>query len=359
MKEQRKVAIIHNLTGGGGAVRAIKETNKFLAGHYLLKTFTPEKYNEKGKKGIQKIISYLKYIYFTLPQSYRKISSRIDNGNYAATILHHDTYTKAPVALLYLKNKSIYILHEPPREFYEPLKFHAPSIGDKVFTLLRLPIFILDKVLTRHATIVISNSKFSKSRIDKIYGVRSKLIYCGVSEKFHSLRNCKALEMCISVGSLLPYKGHDLTISAISKLENKPKLLIIGRGRKREKEKLLALAKKGGVDIEINDTVSEMKLNEMYNKSKLFINSAYREPFGLSALEALTVGAQVVTVNECGTQELKKYFQKKVIVVSRSAESLSIGIRKALSNRITRRARVPEVFKWRNTANEIRKIIES
>lgn len=357
MKVRKKIAIVHNLTGGG-AVRVLKETTRILSRYYIVKTFTPEKYNDKGKKGIQKIFSYLKYIYFILPKSYKRISTTINNENFQTAILHHDAYIKAPTALSYLNKKSIYILHEPPREFYEPLRFHAPLIGDKVFTLLRSPIYILDKVLTKRASIVVTNSKFSKNTIDRIYGIKSKLIYCGVSDIFHEIISIKQSTRCISVGSLLPYKGHDLTISAIGKLENRPNLLIVGRGRKNEKEKLYALAKQSGVKVQIRDAITDKELNELYNKSKIFINSAYKEPFGLCALEALTVGSQVVTVSDCGTQELKKYFPDKVAVVSRNAKSISIGIQRALSNRINKRRRDTKIFKWENTVNELRKIIE-
>lgn len=356
MKVRKQIAIVHNLTGGG-AVRVLKETTRILSRYYIVKTFTPEKYNDKGKKGIQKIFSYLKYIYFILPQSYRKISAQINNDNFVATILHHDSYTKAPAALLYLKNRSVYILHEPPREFHEPLKFHAPLISDKLVTLLRIPLLFLDKIVTRRATRVVANSMFSKRRIDSIYGIKSKLIYCGASKKFHLLKNHIRLRTCISVGSLLPFKGHDLSISAIGRMDNKPNLLIIGKGRKSEKEKLLNLAQKNKVKVKIVETVSDEKLNSLYNKS-VYVNSGYKEPFGLSALESLAAGSQVVTVNDCGTRELKKYFPEKVIIVFRNPRAISVGINKAFSNRIYKKEKIPKIFKWENNANEIRKIIE-
>jgi len=354
---KKGIAIVHNLTNGG-AVRVLEETKKILSRRYNITVFTPEKIISVGKTGIDKILEYLKYVYFILPCEYRKISQQINKQDFQAVVLNHDAYTKAPYALLYLKKKSVYILHEPPREFYEPLKFHAPLLGDKLFTIFRLPIFFIDKFLTKRANTVVANSKFSKKRIDNIYRIDSKIIYCGVSGKFHILKKQKVLNTCISVGSLLPYKGHDLTISAIGTLRNKPNFIIVGGGRNIEKKKIRALAKQKRVKLEIFDSLTDKKLNYLFNASTVFINSAFREPFGLSALEAIASGLQVVTVDDGGTKELKKYFPQQLHIVKRDQKSISAGIKDALANRIHTKVVIPGIFKWNNTVNELSEIIE-
>ena len=358
MKKMKKIAIIHNLSSGG-AVRVLEETNKLISRKYRTKIFSPPKKNSNINNSLKNVWNYLFYVYKTLPDYYRKISIEINEGGYHAAIVHPDTYLKAPFVLLYLKTKSIYILHEPPREFYEPHFLHAPLIKDKLFSIIRIPIAILDKFSSKKSSYVVVNSKFSKNKIDKIYGVKSKIIYPGFTPKLIKTRgNIMRKPFCLSIGSLLPYKGHELTIKAIGMMPKKPQLVVVGSGREIEKNKLRELARKRGVKLCIFEKVSDKELNELYLSAMVYINSAYQEPFGLTSLEALSSGENLVTVNECGTQELKKYFGDKVEVVNRTPKSLSDGITKMIKekNSIPRQ---PDVFKWNYYVGELGKLIEN
>lgn len=354
----KKIAIVHNLTGGG-AVRVLDETNKILSRKYAIKYFSPPKINTNNKHLLQIIWNYVRYVYKTLPDYYRDTSKVINNGKYKAVIIHHDTYLKAPPLLNNLRIKSIYILHEPPREFYEPIHFHAPLIRDKLFTIIRIPVAIFDRVTTKRASYVIANSRFSKNKIDDIYGIESIAIYPGFSSKITIKRRCKKRKyLCLSVGSLLPYKGHELTIKAIGRMKNKPELVIVGDGREVEKNKLKKLAMVNEVSLTILKKLSDKKLINLYNSAHVYVNSAYQEPFGLTSLEALSFGGNLVTVNDCGTQELKKYFDAKVSVVNRTPKSISAGITKMMKKK-NFDAQIPAVFNWRYYANELIKLIDN
>lgn len=357
MSTKKKLAIIHNLSKGG-SVRVLEEQNKLLSKKYNLQIFSPQKYKASNGNSVAKILTYLKYLYWTLPKEYLKISKIVNSDSFSAAIIHHDSYVKTPLALQWINIKTIYILHEPPREFYEPIDYHAPLIKDKIIFYFRLPIYIIDKILTKKADYVIVNSKFSKKRVDKIYKIKSKIIYCGSSKKFQHTNSIRSFQ-CLSVGSLLPYKGHKLTISALSKLKEKPRLIIVGSGRKKEIGNLEQFAKKKNVDVEIINSLSDKKMNKLYNRVKLFINSAYKEPFGLSALEALSVGTSVVSVNDCGTIELKKYFPKQFMVVDRNPKSIANGIRKALNVSVSTRAAVPRIFRWSNNVKKLEEVINN
>lgn len=352
---KKKIAVIHNLTSGG-SVRVLEELNKKLFKRYEIHVYKPIKFKPGPSN---RVVQYLKYIYVDLPYSYKKIADKINSSNYVAVILHHDTYTKSPLALLFLKPKTIYFLHEPPREFYEPIRYHAPLLQDKLFNVLRIPILIVDQLLARKATQVIVNSKYSKRKIDKIYGVNSKVVYLGVSKIFAHKKNVKRENVCISVGSLLPYKGHELTINALSLLEKKFEFIIIGSGRKSEKYIIRRQIKRTGIKVKIVSNISDKKLVEFYSRAKVYVNSAYQEPFGLSALEAVASGAKVVTVNDCGTEELKEFFPKRVMVVQRNANSIAIGVKRSVETYSKKNIKIPKEFDWNNAATEIHKIIKT
>lgn len=354
----KKIAIVHNLTSGG-AVRVLNETNKLLSQKYIIKIFSPPKNKFSGKNTLQKVMGYTHYIYKTLPDYYQRISREVNKGGYHAAVVHPDTYLKAPYLLFYLRVKSIYILHEPPREFYEPLYYHAPLVKDKLFTILRIPIVILDRIVSKKASHIVVNSKFSKNKIDKIYGVKSRVIYPGLTSKLVlTRRNTKRKNLCLSVGSLLPYKGHELTIEAIGMMSKRPQLVVVGNGREVEKNNLKKLAKKKGVQLRIINKISDKGLSELYKSARVYINSAYQEPFGISSLEALNSGENLVTVNECGTQELKKFFGNRVIVVNRTPKSISKGINKMI-NQKNSTPQPPAVFNWNYFVRELCKLIEN
>ena len=354
MREQKKIAIIHNLTGGGG-LRVLVETNKILSKHYKTEIFSPPKLKESEHQ-VVKVINYLTYLYKTLPEYYKKISKKINEDNFRAVIIHQDSYLKSPTSLFHLKTKTIYILHEPPREFYEPIYLHAPLLRDKLFTLLRIPVLFLDKTAVKKAMDILVNSKFSKKRIDKLYGVNSYVVYPGVKTRSVSEIR-KRRRICISVGSLLPYKGHDLTIRAIGLMKDKPKLIVVGNGRSSEKKHLLNLAKKNKVHLEIKSDITDGQLNSIYKRSKVYVNSAYQEPFGMTSLEALSHGMNLVTVDRCGTEELKKFYKNDVTVVKRNPEYIAKGIEKMLAIK-HKKQKIPNIFKWEHFASQLIKRIE-
>ena len=335
----------------------LEELNRGLSKKYQIKVFQPPKLG--SQKGIIGMFKYLGYLYYILPTSYRAISKKINAGGFKAAIVHHDSYFKSPPALFFLKVRSIYILHEPPREFYEPSCFHAPRRIDRLFNIFRVPIKYIDRYAVRRADVVVTNSYFSKTRAEKIYGIKTRMIYPAISNLFLSRSRVKKETICVSVGSLLPYKGHLLTIKALSRIGEIPRLVIVGNGRQKEKNRLLSEARKLNVNIEIFDSVSDKKLKQIYSNAMVYVNSAYQEPFGLSALEAVACGSKLVTVNNCGTAELKKFFPDRVVVTKRTVRGISNGIAKTLSNRIKENTAFPEIFKGKNTVNEIVKLIEN
>jgi hypothetical protein len=344
-------ACISNLTKGGGVVYKDNLFKEITLNKDQY--FSPRKFIESKIKFLN-IIYYLKHVYFDLLIDYYKIAKKINNDKQIAkVIIFQDSYLKAPYVLAFLKPRTIYILHEPPREFYEPNYYHSPTLGNKLFNILiRYPIKYIDKYLTSKANVIVCNSEYSKKTIKNIYNKESVLIYPGVNiNRTKSEFNKKRNWVCISVGSLLPYKGNKEAILVLSKTKVKPKLIIVGNGNEQEKENLYNFAKDNSVEIKIISNISDVELKKEYSRSKIYINCAYKEPFGISALEAITNGCLLVTNKLGGTKELKKYFIKSVYI-SKNNDSMS-KIIDTLYNKENVIPKIVDEFKWKSIANKI------
>lgn len=313
----KHVAVFHNLPNGG-AKRYIydlidSQKNNYIFDEYTLscsssyldlKPITRNQYyyNYFVGKGL---IDFEYRILNILPNIHKQIACDIESRNYDKVIINHDYLTKSPYLLKFLRSKNIYICHEPQREFHEPNRYHSPRIKDKIANIIRYPIKHIDINNARHASVIVANSNYSKRILQKIYRRNDiKVIYPGIDIDRFNIRKTKKENQILSIGSLLPIKGHDLIIASIAKLNSiKPHLVIVGNGRPDDKSKLMQIALKKGVKLSILSNISDKDLIKEYSKSRLVVSAAYKEPFGLSITEAMSMGVPVVVTNDGGSRE--------------------------------------------------------
>ena len=108
----------------------------------------------------------------------------------------------------------------------------------------------------------------------------------------------------LSVGKLIPTKGHDLAISAAGRARLKIPLLIASHASNPEEEaRLHRLAREAGVELTIRVGVSDEQLVELYQDALVTLYLAYAEPFGLVSIEAQASGCPVIVSDEGGLPE--------------------------------------------------------
>lgn len=354
-KKKKKIAIVHNLSEGG-SLRYLGEVNKELRNEYELLVFKPRPLSNTSR-GLLKIISYLNYCYLYLPSYYFNLAKELNNSDIYGVIVHHDFCLKTPNIFNGLKKRNIYIFHEPPREFYEPIQLHSPKLIDKIFNFFRIPIYFIDKYSVKKARMIVANSDFSKRRIKTLYDTNSRVVYPGISNHFRKPILLKRKNQCISVGSMLPYKGHSLVIEALGLIErDRPNLVIVGLGRSDEIKEIDRLATEKKVNLRIVEHPKDNILKKIYNGSSIYVNAAFQEPFGLSSLEALSMGCKLVTVSKCGTEELKKYCKDGVYICDRNPTALKNSILKAKKS-TKFKCQLPNVFTWKYAANQLIKLL--
>lgn len=352
MSSFHKIAIFHNLPGGG-SVRYLKNIYRHLIKNNKVEVFSIKEtkntnINISGKDEI-KIIKPWKtflgrnlWIILKLPQIHKKMAEKINNKNYSLTIVNHDYFTKAPYILKYIKKKKVYVLQEPQREFYEPWKIHAPYLKDKIANIFRLFIKLIDIKNTKFADLIICNSKYSQKIIKEIYKKDAQIVYPGVDiKKFKPIKNCKKKKQILLVGGWSKTKGHDFVIKSIGKVLEEYRVIIVGSGRKKEKNNITNLAGKYGDKITWLEKITDSKLIKLYQESILLCAGYFREPFGMTSIESQSCGTPVIGINEGGIKETiidqktgflsprdEKKYKKCIIEAIKDNKKLSLNARK-------------------------------
>ncbi len=109
------------------------------------------------------------------------------------------------------------------------------------------------------------------------------------------------------VGRLVPYKGADMLIEAISKLpkeiQNIIRLTVVGDGS--ERNNLEGVVQKFGLENLVNFTgwIKQQETLEYYQKSDIFCFPSVREFGGAVVLEAMACGLPCIVVNNGGIGE--------------------------------------------------------
>jgi glycosyltransferase involved in cell wall biosynthesis len=310
-----KIAIFHNLPGGG-SVRYLNEIYRHLSKDYSVDVYTTHEVESDTWvdkiTDFKEIVTEIKpwkgfvlrnlWISIMLENIHKNLAKTINSKEYEFVLVTHDSLTKSPFLLRFLDLKSIYLIHEPPREFYESWDVQAPRIKNKIANIFRFYIKYIDFINTKKANVLISNSKYSQDRIKKIYGRDTIVIYPGVHNlQFSPKLNCKKENLILSIGGLAKFKGHYFVINSLKNILFKYKLVIIGDGNKKDRDYLQKIS--NGIKVEFVNRVSEKKLINYYRKAKVLCIGAHDEPFGMTSIEAQSCGTPVVSVDEGGVKE--------------------------------------------------------
>jgi glycosyltransferase involved in cell wall biosynthesis len=146
--------------------------------------------------------------------------------------------------------------------------------------------------------VMIANSAFVKSRIEKYYHQDSKVIHPFVDLKdFRPLQNnnIQKEDFYLMVTAFAPNKRVDLAIEAFNKM--KKKLIIIGSGQQVDYLKSIA-----GPTIKFLGNVSREKVIDSFFKARALIFPGV-EDFGITPLESLASGTPVIAYKIGGVLE--------------------------------------------------------
>jgi glycosyltransferase involved in cell wall biosynthesis len=303
-----KIAVFHNLPPGG-AKRVLFEQVKALSRNHELHFFklssTDESFLDIGPY-CKKVFVYQFEIGSNLPLFFarlqrdfqnflklrwvhKKIAKEINSGGYDVALIHTDRFIEAPFLLRYLSIPNLYydqeilaIVYAKEFEFKEKVGFLKTS-----YELLTRKIRKeIDEKNAQKAFNTMTNSKFMRNHIKKVYEVDSKICYPGVNSGVFKKAGSKKPKV-LFIGSKKEVEGYDLVRKAVDVVNRKIKTELEVLGHTKGKMRIM----------------SDQELAKKYSESIITLCANYVEAFGLKVIESMSCETPVIAANEVGYKE--------------------------------------------------------
>jgi glycosyltransferase involved in cell wall biosynthesis len=154
----------------------------------------------------------------------------------------------------------------------------------------------------------------------------------------------------LSVGHLVPEKGHDLVIAALARLPE-AQLLIAGEGA--ERSRLEQCAHRHGVSgrVRFLGALPQQRLVEYYGVADALVLASSREGWPNVLLESLACGTPVIASNVGGCAEVVGVPEAGALLPERSAEAIVAAVRELVARNVPRDTvrRYAGQFSWAAT----------
>lgn len=211
------------------------------------------------------------------------------------------------------------------------------------------------------------------------HALARRMVEIGMDEsKIHVLRNGVDLEafevrdrqaerdalglsgpLLLSVGNLLPLKGHDLAIEALA---GHPQATLVIAGAGPQLDALRARARECGVQgrVQFVGSVPQSQLVRYYNAADMLILASSREGMANVLLEALACGTPALVTPVGGNPEVISTPEAGIVMSERSASAIAQGVTALLSappQRDQTRA-YAESFAWADVARGLFEVFD-
>ena len=218
------------------------------------------------------------------------------------------------------KNKTAHLyLHEPHRGYHEDSlhrklngKLKRPSLVTKfVLSKGRKNDLSIVRKFANHSTFLVSgNSSYSAQRSRDVYGIECGILHPCVDQEEYSndvgdlinpMKQTTQAEYVVTVGTANWAKATMETISMLS--GTGIALAHVGGGTDAEKAQLQKHAKINSVQLWIAPRLSSSELAKVMSDALAIVSMAHKEPFGLTPIEAFSIGTPAIFVDEGGFRD--------------------------------------------------------
>jgi glycogen(starch) synthase len=158
---------------------------------------------------------------------------------------------------------------------------------------------------------VITVSNYMKVRLMEFYKVpdwKIDVIYNAVDEEYHPDLGSKPGKMVLFLGRLVLQKGPDYFLMAAKKVLEKEKdvtFVIVGKGDMLPQ--LISMAINLGISDHVFFAGYQDDIKKYYQAADLYVMPSVSEPFGITALEAMSSGTPVLVSKQSGVSEAVRH----------------------------------------------------
>jgi len=210
-------------------------------------------------------------------------------------------FLQAPAALLHVSAPSLYLCQEP-RESDAVLAATRNPRTLRLYAPLHAREQRIDRAIVARASKLAANSRYSAGEIKRVYGRSSTMLPMGIPPRFTP--SFEPTSHLLSVGTLIPIKGHELVIRTAGLARTRRDVVIVApRPDTAEEARLMTIAAEAGVELTIRTGITDDELVAAYRQAHATLYLAEGEPFGLASLEAQACGSPAIVSDEGGLPE--------------------------------------------------------
>ena len=292
----------------------IHESNFSSRYHRLVEKLT---YGEKVNWPLYNALSYPIYAEFN-HKVYQKFKTKVLRGEYDVVHALTPMMPRYPVKIVKACKNTPFILGPVNGGVPFPSGFQKVARQESAhFNFLRAigRYFIPGYVQTyKKADKILAGSTYSLNLLKKLFKIpnsRIELFYeNGITSNFvHQAKTANTSDKVnlLFVGRLVPYKGADMVIEAIGKLEKSIRdrvvLTIVGDGSERSNLETRVKDLSLGEIVKFAGWIPQQETLKYYSKSDIFCFPSIREFGGAVVLEAMACGLPCIVVNNGGIGE--------------------------------------------------------
>jgi glycosyltransferase involved in cell wall biosynthesis len=312
-----RIAVLHNLQPGGARRRLANQISHFTGTvvEICLETASPitdaaivvplRPHAPRRSRILRPPLRYFDLA--MLERAWRQAAAHIVSSRSDVIYLNPCRYLQAPPVLSGDRPPALYFCDEVRR-------VDAEQEGRGSRNRLTVPVYAalyrrerhLDRTTSAGAELIATNSHYTAREIQRVYGRVPTVVRLGVADSLLAPSSAAVGpgESLLSVGTLIPTKGHDLALCAASLARTRPVVRIVApRPAPREEARLYALARKLRVRAEIKVAITDTELRDLYAGATATVYLAEREPLGLVSLEAQAQGCPVIVAADGGLPE--------------------------------------------------------
>ena len=163
----------------------------------------------------------------------------------------------------------------------------------------------IDKLCHIKASKLLFNSCWTKKLFEKEYGVTGDVCYPAIKTMQNSTSELERTNKMVIASRHYPWKRIDLAFHILKKLHLEVPHLIVTGEETSYTPTLRKIVNELGLNQNVNFTgrVDDEKLSQIYSQARVYIQTSIHEPFGMSTLEAQSLGTPAVVWGDAGTKE--------------------------------------------------------